>query len=436
MSETLETAAALRGPANPLLKAWQTPLRNPAICGDRARAFPPGLRAGLRRSFGRDRRHHPRSLRAGLPQHHHRAGALGQAALPGVGGVLRPGVGAFQSGAARDRQGGVVADGAALESDHDERRAVRPDRAAARQPRDARTDRRADAAAGAHLYPFPSRRRRPRRGGQEADGGDQRAAGASRHRVQPSSARRRAGMVPGTRRGRPRRPVGEFRRGGEGGRRGARHGRQGDRDAVALVGRAVPEELGPARPAREGLQGLHGARRQQQRQRQQRHHCRDPEPARGEREAVGLPDLRRLPAGGFHGEDAGGGARPAGAGLEAGPRPGARGSRRPAGAGRGGGRQFRAGAVGLALLRREAAAAPRQFRRRRDQALSVARPHDRGRVRLRHAGCSASASPSAGIFRSGIRTSGSGKSGTARAGTRRCSMATTSPGPRSAPAPG
>ena len=33
-------------------------------------------------------------------------------------------------------------------------------------------------------------------------------------------------------------------------------------------------------------------------------------------------------------------------------------SRRPAGADRGGGRQFRAGAVGLALLRRKAAAAP------------------------------------------------------------------------------
>jgi peptidyl-dipeptidase Dcp len=29
MSETLETAAALRGPANPLLKAWQTPLETP-----------------------------------------------------------------------------------------------------------------------------------------------------------------------------------------------------------------------------------------------------------------------------------------------------------------------------------------------------------------------------------------------------------------------
>ena len=86
----------------------------------------------------------------------------------------------------------------------------------------------------------------------------------------------------------------------------------------------------------------------------------------------------------FHGQDAGGGAQPAGAGLEAGPRPGARRPRRPAGADRGGGRQFYARPVGLALLRRDPAAAPRQFRRRRDQALSRPRPHDRGRLRLRH----------------------------------------------------
>ena len=73
-----------------------------------------------------------------------------------------------------------------------------------------------------------------------------------------------------------------------------------------------------------------------------------------------------------------------------------------AGAGGGGGRQFRAGAVGLALLRRKAAAAPRQFRRRRDQALSRARQHDRGRLRLRDPAVRRHVSPSARIFRSGI----------------------------------
>ena len=85
---------------------------------------------------------------------------------------------------------------------------------AARESRHARAHRRADAAAGAHLHPFPPRRRRPRRSRQEAHGRDQRAAGASRHRVQPSSARRRAGLVHGTRRGRSRRSSGKLRRGG------------------------------------------------------------------------------------------------------------------------------------------------------------------------------------------------------------------------------
>ncbi len=68
----------------------------------------------------------------------------------------------------------------------------------------------------------------------------------------------------------------------------------------------VPEERWPPRPAREGLQGLHRPRRQWQRQRQQGGHRRDPGAARGEREAAGLCDLRRLSARGLHGEDAGG----------------------------------------------------------------------------------------------------------------------------------
>ncbi len=98
-----------------------------------------------------------------------------------------------------------------------------------------------------------------------------------------------------------------------------------------------------------------------------------------------LPDLRRLPPRGFHGQDAGGRARPAGAGLEAGAGAGARRPRRAAGADRGGGRQLRAWRpwdwryYAEKLRQRR-----RQFRRLRDQALSGARPHDRGRLRLRH----------------------------------------------------
>src|SRR6185437_7695968 len=76
----------LAEPGAPASEGVADPAGTPAIFGNRNRAFPPRLRAGLRRSFGRDRRHYPRSLRAGLPHHHHRAGALGQAARPGVGG--------------------------------------------------------------------------------------------------------------------------------------------------------------------------------------------------------------------------------------------------------------------------------------------------------------------------------------------------------------
>ena len=76
---------------------------------------------------------------------------------------------------------------------------------AAREPRRLGLTARAAAAAGAHLHPLPPRRRRPSTRPQDADGRDQRAARPSRHRLQPSSARRRAGLVHGARRGRPRR---------------------------------------------------------------------------------------------------------------------------------------------------------------------------------------------------------------------------------------
>src|SRR5712672_201724 len=107
----------LAGAGQPALEAVADAVRDAAICGDQAGTFPPRIRAGLRRPLSRGRRDHPRSLRAGFCEHHHRAGALRKTALQGVGGVLRPGVGAFQPGAARDRQGSVVADGAALEPD-------------------------------------------------------------------------------------------------------------------------------------------------------------------------------------------------------------------------------------------------------------------------------------------------------------------------------
>ena len=100
------------------------------------------------------------------------------------------------------------------------------------------------------------------------------------------------------------------------------------------------------------------------------------------------------------------------------------------------GGNFTLAPVGLALLRRDPAPAPRQFRRRRDQALSRARPHDRGRLRLRHPPVRdhlrrAQGRPGLASGRPGL-----GGQGRRRHSTRRCSTAITSPGPRSAPAPG
>ncbi len=126
------------------------------------------------------------------------------------------------------------------------------------------------AAAGAHLYPLPPRRRRPRRGRKNrmAEINERLAhlgtafshhlLGDEQDWFMELGEDDRAGLS------------GQFCRRGQGRGRRARHGRQGDRDAVALLRRAVPEELGPPRPARKGLQGLHRARRQRQRQRQQR----------------------------------------------------------------------------------------------------------------------------------------------------------------------
>ena len=96
---------------------------------------------------------------------------------------------------------------------------------------------------------------------------------------------------------------------------------------------------------------------------------------------LGYREVRPLPARRCHGQDAGGGAFAARSRLGAGAPPGARGSRRPASAGAGRREELRAGAVGLALLRREAAQGALRHRRDHDQAVLPARAHHRGGVR-------------------------------------------------------
>ena len=138
MSETQQTTPAAQAELKSAVEGLADAVRDAAIRRDRAGTFSAGLRAGLRRPRRRNRRDRARPGGAGFRQHHHRAGALRQTALEGCPRCSTIWFGAFQSGAARDRQGGVAADGAALEPDHDERGAVRPDRAAARKARHAR----------------------------------------------------------------------------------------------------------------------------------------------------------------------------------------------------------------------------------------------------------------------------------------------------------
>ena len=194
--------------ANPLLQPWQTPFETPPF----AEICPEHFLPAFEQAFA----DHAAEIAAithdpAAPDFANTITALERSGklLSKVSAVFYDLVSAqLQSGDPRDRQGGLAADGAALEPDHDERGAVRPDRAARTSNRATLgPDGRADAPAGAHLQQLPPRRRRPRRGRQEAAGRDQRAAGAARHLVQPPSARRRAGLVHGARRGRSRRPV-------------------------------------------------------------------------------------------------------------------------------------------------------------------------------------------------------------------------------------
>ena len=86
-----------------------------------------------------------------------------------------------------------------------------------------------------------------------------------------------------------------------------------------------------------------------------------------------------------------------------------RGARRPAGDGRGRGRQLPPRAVGLALLRREAAQGALRSRRERDQAVPAARAHHRGGVLHGEPAVRADLHAAHATCRSIIRTCASGR---------------------------
>ena len=370
---------------NPLLRGLDRPVRRAAVRAHQARAFPAGLRARLRRARRRDRRDRRRSGRrrrfANTIEALERAGR----ALDRVGDVFgtspapTPTTRCRRSSARSRRARARHWNGILLNE-----RAVPPHRRALTQraTRSASTpSRRACSSATTSMF--------MRAGaaldadGEEAARRDHRAAGDARHHVQPERARRRAGLHAGAReRGRSRRPA-RFRARRPRAQAAAERGLAG-KHVITLSRsqrRAVPAILGAPRPAREGLPRLDRARRQRRRDRQQGDHRRDGGAARRARAAARLRELRALPARRHDGEDA---RRRCAACSTAVWTP----ARARALADRdamqaliaGGGRQFQARALGLALLRREAAQGRVRPRRGDDQALSPARPHHRGGV--------------------------------------------------------
>ena len=216
---------------------------------------------------------------------------------------------------------------------------------------------RAGARAGALRRDVPPRRRRPRRCRQAAASPRSASGSRARHRVQPERARRRAAyaLVLETEEDLAGLGAALRARRTRGGAR-ARPRRQARHHAGAFERRAVPAVLDAAGPAGEGFLGLDRPRRRRRGDRQQGHHRRDG--ARCAPSGRGCSAIRHSPIIGSTTpwprrrrrcaallERVWTPARDRAAG-----RP-----RRAAGADPGGGRQFRPRAVGLALLRREAA---------------------------------------------------------------------------------
>ncbi len=127
------------------------------------------------------------------------------------------------------------------------------------------------------------------------------------------------------------------------------------RHPVAFQRRTLPAICRRPRPSRETVQRLDGARRSSQCPRQQCHHRRDACPAGRTGRLLGYENFAAYKLADTMAGTPAKRARPAGKGLGAGARARAGGTRCAAGVDTRRGRQFRAGALGLALLCREAA---------------------------------------------------------------------------------
>ena len=201
-------SAMTRASDNPLLRTMGGP-RPAALRPDQARAFPPGLRRHHGDAEGGGaRRSRNRPSRRPLPT---RSARWRRAAsdLERVAAVFFH----LASADTNDALQAIEREMAPLLARHGneiylERGAVRAHRRALAEARDAWPRRRAAPGARPLPHHLRARRRRPRRGRQDAAGRDQRAAGRARHPVQPERAGLRERLHAGARRrGRSRRPA-------------------------------------------------------------------------------------------------------------------------------------------------------------------------------------------------------------------------------------
>ena len=384
---TEHTATLLNGD-NPLLQDWTGPFGVPPFGLIAPGAFSPGLRPRLRGARGRDRRHRGRPGGADLRQHHRGAGTqrarrstASTACSSCLAGAAHQRCDLRRSSARSRRVDARHWNGIYMNEP-----LFRRIDALYEQARPARPRRRAGARAGALPH------RCFKRAGAALDAAaeaaarrDQRAAGDARHHLQPERARRRAGLH--ARRSRPRTTSPACRiscaprcapapseRGLTGkhvvtlsrssvepflqfsARRDLREKAfrawiaRGD-NGGATDNKAIIAEMLALRAERARLLGYETFA----------HYRLDDAMAKTPQAVRGLLDRVWAPARARR----------------------ARRPRRHAGDGAGRGRQLRARAVGLALLRREAAQGALRRRRGDDQALLPARPHHRGGVRHR-----------------------------------------------------
>ena len=305
---------------NPFFETWTTPFGAPPFSPHQARAFHAGLRARLRRARGRDRRDRRPEGAADLRQHHRRAGER-RPRLAARRRRVRPACRHRQQRrAAGDRARHLAAHRGALEQGADERGAVRAHRRALSASATASASPPSRSACWSATTPSTAARARRsmparRSASPPSSNGWRRSAPRSARTCWPTSSPTRWSLTarpisPACRISSARRP------------RPRPHERGMTGKHVITLQRSSVEpflQFSSRRDLREKAfrawiaRGDNGGKTDNKAIIAETMALRD-----RARQAARLSDVRALPARRRHGEDAGGGARSAGKGLEAG----------------------------------------------------------------------------------------------------------------------